>query len=100
MPGEFYQRVVAATFGTTTYAIFPAPKRDASADLLAASGIDTLELVSRLQHSDMDQATLDGLRITAERLCSGQCHTPRHKSGISCFSRAFHWCWCGICLEG
>jgi hypothetical protein len=34
------------------------------------SGMDTLELVSRLQRSDLDQATLDGLRIMADRLCS------------------------------
>src|SRR4029079_4910504 len=34
------------------------------------TGMDTLELVSRLQRSDLDQATLDGLRIMADRLCS------------------------------
>ena len=40
----------AATFGTVTHAMFPvAPRRDADADLLAVSGMDTLELVSRLQ---------------------------------------------------
>jgi hypothetical protein len=51
--------------------MFPvAPKRDADADVLAMSGMDTLELVSRLQRSDLDQATLDGLRIMADRLCS------------------------------
>ena len=32
--------------------------------------METLELVSRLQRSDLDQATLDGLRIMADRLCS------------------------------
>ncbi len=46
------------------------PKRDADADVLAMTGMDTLELVSRLQRSDLDQATLDGLRIMADRLCS------------------------------
>ena len=51
--------------------MFPvAPKRDADADVLAVTGMDTLELVSRLQRSDLDQATLDGLRIMADRLCS------------------------------
>ena len=34
------------------------------------TGMDTLELVGRLQRSDLDQATLDGLRIMADRLCS------------------------------
>ena len=46
------------------------PRRDADADVLAMTGMDTLELVSRLQRSDLDQATLDGLRIMADRLCS------------------------------
>jgi hypothetical protein len=51
--------------------MFPvAPKRDADADVLAVTGMDTLELVSRLQRSDMDQATIDALRIMADRLCS------------------------------
>src|SRR5689334_12279249 len=70
-PKEFYQPIIAATFGTVTHAMFPvAPKRDADADVLAVTGMDTLELVSRLQRSDLDQATLDGLRIMADRLCS------------------------------
>src|SRR5260370_40049296 len=34
------------------------------------TGMDTLELVSRLQRSDLDPAALDGLRIMADRLCS------------------------------
>src|ERR1022692_5068528 len=58
MPGDFYQPVIAATFGTVTHAIFPSPpKRDADSDVLAMSGMDTLELVSRLQRSDLAQAT-------------------------------------------
>jgi hypothetical protein len=70
-PKEFYQPIIAATFGTVTHAMFPvAPKRDAETDVLAMSGMDTLELVSRLQRSDLDPATLDGLRIMADRLCS------------------------------
>ena len=70
-PKEFYQPIIAETFGTVTHAMFPvAPKRDADAEVLAVTGMDTLELVSRLQRSDLDQATLDGLRIMADRLCS------------------------------
>ena len=70
-PNDFYQPIIATTFGTVTHAMFPvAPQRDAEADVLAMTGMDTLELVSRLQRSDLDQATLDGLRIMADRLCS------------------------------
>jgi len=77
MPGDFYQPIIAAMFGTITHAMFPVPpKRDADADLLAATGMDTLELVSRLQRSDMDDATLNSLRVTADALCSDYPYTP------------------------
>jgi hypothetical protein len=73
----FYKPLIAATFGTVTHAMFPvAPRRDADSDVLAVTGMDTLELVSRLQRSDLDQATLDGLRIMADRLCSEYPHMP------------------------
>jgi tetratricopeptide (TPR) repeat protein len=67
----FYKPIIARMFGTVTHAIFPvAPQRDIETDVLSLAGMDTLELVSRLQRSDLDQATLDGLRIMADRLCS------------------------------
>lgn len=70
MPNEFYQPIIAATFGTVTHAIFPAPARhDVGSEVLAMTGMDTLELVGRLQRSDVDTATIDALRITADRLC-------------------------------
>ena len=73
----FYKPIIASMFGTVTHAIFPvAPQRDAEADVLAMAGMDTLELVSRLQRSDLDQATLDGLRIMADRLCSEYPYMP------------------------
>src|ERR1700729_766342 len=61
-PSEFYQPIIAATFGTVTHAIFPVPsRRDPDAEVLAIAGMDTLELVGRLQRSDLDDATLNGL---------------------------------------
>jgi tetratricopeptide (TPR) repeat protein len=70
-PGEFYQPIIAAAFGTVTHAMFPEPSRhDANAEILAVSGMDTLELVSRMQASDLDDATIDALRIMTDRLCS------------------------------
>jgi transcriptional regulator with XRE-family HTH domain len=70
-PSEFYQPIIAATFGTVTHAMFPeAGRRDGNAEILAVSGMDTLELVSRMQTSDLDDATIDALRITTDRLCS------------------------------
>jgi hypothetical protein len=75
-PNEFYQRIIAATFGTVTHAMFPVASRRDEADVLALAGMDTLELVSRLQRSDMDPATLDALRIMADRLCSEYPYMP------------------------
>ncbi|MFE1036509.1 XRE family transcriptional regulator [Streptomyces sp. NPDC058807] len=70
-PNDFYQPLIAAVFGTVTRALFPAPaRRDGDKEILAASGMETLEIVSRLNRSDVDAATLDALRITTDRLCS------------------------------
>lgn len=67
----FYKPIIARTFGTVTHAMFPVPpRRDDESETLAVTGMNTLELVNRLQRSDMDQATLDALRIMADRLCS------------------------------
>ncbi|WP_405808239.1 XRE family transcriptional regulator [Streptomyces sp. NBC_00210] len=71
LPSEFYRPIIAALFGTVTHALFPAPsRRDGNSEILAASGMETLEIVSRLNRSDVDNATLDALRITTDRLCS------------------------------
>ncbi|WP_328861289.1 XRE family transcriptional regulator [Streptomyces sp. NBC_00306] len=71
MPNDFYQPIIAAVFGTVTHALFPAPsRRDGHKEILAASGMETLEIVSRLNRSDVDNATLDALRITTDRLSS------------------------------
>jgi hypothetical protein len=76
-PNEFYQPIIAATFGTVTHAMFPVePRRDADADVRAMAGMDTLEPVSRLQRSDLDPAALDALWIMADRLCSEYPYMP------------------------
>jgi tetratricopeptide (TPR) repeat protein len=76
-PSEFYQAIIARALGTVTHAMFPVPpRRDADADVLAITGMDTLELVSRLQRSDLDEASLTGLRVMADSLCSEYPFTP------------------------
>ncbi|WP_406378236.1 XRE family transcriptional regulator [Streptomyces sp. NBC_00197] len=76
-PNDFYQPIIAAAFGTVTHALFPAPaRRDGNQEILAASGMETLEIVSRLNRSDVDGATLDALRITTDRLCSEYPYMP------------------------
>ncbi len=77
LPSEFYRPLIAAVFGTVTNALFPAPaRRDGNAEILSASGMETLEIVSRLNRSDVDSATLDALRITTDRLCSEYPYMP------------------------
>ncbi|MGH3646657.1 MAG: XRE family transcriptional regulator [Micromonosporaceae bacterium] len=79
VPGPFYQSLIAKAFGTVTAALFPAPAverhvgRDGSVDLAS------LELLSRLRSSDVDQVTLDSLIIMADQLCSDYRHRPAAK---------------------
>ena len=75
-PDSFYRPLIAKTFGTVTAAIWPEHERQDTA-LIAASGMDTLEILTRLRSSSVDQATIDALRITVDRLCSDYPHmTP------------------------
>ncbi|MFC7617733.1 XRE family transcriptional regulator [Actinokineospora soli] len=70
-PGRHYAGLVAATLGTVTASLFPpdnAARHDA--ELLTATGMDTLEIVSRLRASDVADATLQSVRIVVERLCA------------------------------
>ena len=76
VPDSFYQPLIAKVFGTVTAALFPesTPSRDAS--ILAASGMSTMEIVSRVRSSSIDNATLDALRITADQLCCEYAYMP------------------------
>lgn len=75
-PDDFYKPLIAETFGTVTASLFPAkPKSDEAHGLLAGTGMDTLEIVSRLRLSDVSPATLEALSITTDRLCSEYAYT-------------------------
>lgn len=69
-PDGFYKTLIAKTFGTVTTAFFPptAP-HEADAELIAGTGMETVEILARLRSSDVSNATLEALRITADRLC-------------------------------
>lgn len=69
-PGAEYTPMIAATLGTVTAAIFPPVVRENAPDLLAVTGMDTVEIVGRLQASDINDATLDGVRLMVDKLCS------------------------------
>lgn len=72
-PDPFYRKLLAKAFGTVTAAIFP-ERGGRDAELVAASGMDTLEILTRLRGSSVDQATIDALRITVDALCCGYPH--------------------------
>lgn len=68
-PDDFYAPIIAAAFDTVTAAFFPKARPNRDDELLSATGMDTLEFIGRLRMSDVSGATLDAIRITAERLC-------------------------------
>ena len=74
-PDDFYAPLIAKTFGTVTNALFPVEHRLKRNDELL-SDAETLEIVSRLNVSDVSPTTLDALRITVEQLCSEYPHMP------------------------
>ncbi|MFF1401070.1 XRE family transcriptional regulator [Streptomyces sp. NPDC058287] len=71
-----YRSEIAATFGTTTNAFFPPHSREARSQLQVVNDMDTVEIVARMRASDVDQATLDALRITVDRLCCEYAYVP------------------------
>lgn len=76
-PDDFHKPLIARLFGTVTAAFFPAaPRPDVESHLIANTGMDTLEIVSHLQVSDVSASTLQALRITAERLSCDYSHVP------------------------
>lgn len=73
----FYAPLLARTFGTARYALFPKSSiTDGETELLVATGMDTADILSRMRRSDVDAATLEALARTVERLCSSYVSTP------------------------
>jgi tetratricopeptide (TPR) repeat protein len=76
-PSDFYKPIIAAVFGTVTHAIFPAPaRRDGDSEIVAVSGMETIDIINRARISDLDEPTLDAMRITVDRLCSEYPYMP------------------------
>ncbi len=78
-PDDFYAPIIAAAFDTVTAAFFPKARPNRDDELLSSTGMDTLEFIGRLRMSDVSSATLDAIRITAERLCSEYPVTDPHE---------------------
>ncbi|OLT26600.1 hypothetical protein BJF83_20775 [Nocardiopsis sp. CNR-923] len=70
LPSAEYQRMIASLFGSVSGAFFAAPRSPQEVLEAAVPGSDTPELLARLRRSAVDQATLESLRLTVDRLCS------------------------------
>lgn len=77
VPDGFYRPLIAKTFGTVTAAIWPQDSQgESDIQLLTATAMDTFEIISRIRTSSIDSVTLEGLRITVDRLCCDYRHVP------------------------
>jgi len=67
---RFWARYIASTFGTVADDLFADPPTGTVSDslLTASAGMDTAELVLRLQSSTLDSATLRAVDVTIDRL--------------------------------
>jgi len=61
---------VAELVGTVADDLFPPPRPAGESGLLVEAGMDTAELVARLQRSTISDATVTAIEITVERLCT------------------------------
>jgi hypothetical protein len=74
VPSVEYQSAIARMFGSVRSAYFPT--EDSGAEPTRLSDDETLELVSRLRSSSVDDATLELARITVDRLCTDYATVP------------------------
>ncbi|MGH3623989.1 MAG: helix-turn-helix domain-containing protein [Sciscionella sp.] len=64
-PGDYYAPLIAATLGTVTAALFPPAERtELDSPVLSGTGMETLEIVSRLQYKPLT-LTMRPLRVFA-----------------------------------
>lgn len=61
---------IATIFGTVTADLFPPATQAGETSLLLEAGMDTAELIARLQRSSITDATVTAVEVTVERLCT------------------------------
>jgi len=78
IPDATHQALIAAAYGTVAAAIWPltARGRGRETGLVEDTGLTTLDVITQLRASQVDQAALDALRITADHLCTEYPHVP------------------------
>ena len=75
-PDAFYRALLAKTFGTVTGALFPADRPGAEAAAAETTSASTLEVLSRLRSSSIDDPTVTALAVRVEDLCSKYARAP------------------------
>lgn len=78
-PNADYQKLVAALFNSVSGALFAAPRDPHQVLSNAVAGSETTDLLARLQRSSVDTASLEALRLTADRLCSDYSFVSAHQ---------------------
>ncbi|WP_419703757.1 hypothetical protein [Promicromonospora sp. NFX87] len=61
---------IANVFGTVTDELFPPAQPVGDVGLLQEAGMDTADLIARLERSTISDATVTGVQVTVERLCT------------------------------
>jgi len=75
-PNQRYQHLIAEVYDTTAITLFGASEEVPAAELNKSTGgldhdkVSTVELVEQIRRTDLDQASLDTLAITVDRLCT------------------------------
>lgn len=79
LPSSDYQKLIAGLFNSVSGALFAAPRDPRQVLSSAVAETDTTDLLSRLQRSSVDTASLEALRLTADRLCSDYPFVSAHQ---------------------
>lgn len=79
LPSADYQKLIAGLFNSVSGALFAAPRDPRQVLSNAVEDPDTTDLLSRLQRSSVDTASLEALRLTADRLCSDYPFVSAHQ---------------------
>lgn len=74
-PDPIYQRAIARMFGSVSAAYFAQPGGDENG-LIRLTEDQTAELIQRLRHSTVDEAAMDALHVTVDRLCTDYATLP------------------------
>jgi hypothetical protein len=76
-PDNFHKPFIARTFGLPVATLFPQqPSTKAETELLAQTGLDTLEIVTRLRATDVSPGTLEATQIAIDQLCTDYAAVP------------------------